>query len=520
MANLRIFLSSTGLDLDDHRRRVHEAIVGVEGWTCVRMEDYGAVDAAPADHDGSQVARCDLLVGLVGLRHGNCPPGEERSFTECEYEVAVRHGVPRLMFLTPDDFPVPGTLRESDAKWGRQRSFRDRVRAERVVAEIQSPAGLATQVSESIRRWLREEGLLRLPLHPWRPALDPPGALLRPECAIVPFHDRDSEIEGLRSWAAEPRTLGIRLYTGAGGMGKTRLAIELCRRLRADGWLAGFLDHRSQRLSEDGVASLVHAPKPILIVLDYAETARDLIVRIASVVSGRCGPPLRLLLLARRAGDWWEALKREPQGVGDLFVGPATGRFTLAPLTVSRESRQSSYRLAARAFASALVYSQDPENATDEPEDLAAPWFDRVLMLHMDALMRLQRGSGSDELAILDHHLGRERRFWESLADRRGLPPYLVAGMARAMAAITLGGGATDESEAMDLLRRLRFFDGTDAPALHAIARALHDSYPGEKWIEPVLPDLLGEHLVQRALADDPDELFDLLLGPKADSGG
>jgi hypothetical protein len=25
----------------------------------------------------------------------------------------------------------------------------------------------------------------------------------------------------------------------------------------------------------------------------------------------------------------------------------------------------------------------------------------------------------------------------------------------------------------------------------------LHETYPGTKWIEPILPDLLGEHLIQ-----------------------
>ena len=40
----------------------------------------------------------------------------------------------------------------------------------------------------------------------------------------------------------------------------------------------------------------------------------------------------------------------------------------------------------------------------------------------------------------------------------------------------------------------------------------------GERWIEPLQPDLLGEHLAQRELEKGADELLDLVLGPR--SGG
>jgi hypothetical protein len=46
------------------------------------------------------------------------------------------------------------------------------------------------------------------------------------------------------------------------------------------------------------------------------------------------------------------------------------------------------------------------------------------------------------------------------------------------------------------------------------VVRLLHDSYPGENWIEPVQPDLLGEHLVEKELAKGESEIFDLVLGP------
>jgi hypothetical protein len=45
------------------------------------------------------------------------------------------------------------------------------------------------------------------------------------------------------------------------------------------------------------------------------------------------------------------------------------------------------------------------------------------------------------------------------------------------------------------------------------VVRLLHDSYPGEKWIEPVQPDLLGEHLVEKELDAEENEIFNLVFG-------
>jgi hypothetical protein len=52
-----------------------------------------------------------------------------RSYTEQEYDTAVDLNLPRLMFIAPDDFPLPARLRESEDYWKRQQSFRARMRA-------------------------------------------------------------------------------------------------------------------------------------------------------------------------------------------------------------------------------------------------------------------------------------------------------------------------------------------------------------------------------------------------------
>ena len=79
------------------------------------------------------------------------------------------------------------------------------------------------------------------PYQPLDDATRAPARLLLPDRGIVPFTGRGSQ---LRVAAVEPTggRLALRVLTGAGGAGKTRLAAELCARLAGDGFDVGFAD--------------------------------------------------------------------------------------------------------------------------------------------------------------------------------------------------------------------------------------------------------------------------------------
>ena len=354
---------------------------------------------------------------------------------------------------------------------------------------------------------------LRIPESRWRPGVSPPGALLRAEYGVVPFHGRDDELGHLRGWCGGEAPVKVRLYTGAGGMGKTRLALELCRRLRDEGWQAGFLAPDPSRSPAETWRDVRAREKPWLLVVDYAETRRELLVPLLREMYRVDDGTVRMLLLARAALDWWEQLKREGDGVGELLSGPATRWFTLMPLATTVEDREGSYRRAAEAFAGRLG-KEVPEAP---PDGLDAEYYERVLLLHMRALADIEGVAVKDEDGILDFVLRRERRFWERLARERKLSADLAEGIGRALAMITLGGGVGSEDHAVTAISALRLFADQDRSVLVQVARLLHESYPGERWIEPILPDLLGEHLIQRQMEQGSEELLDLVLGPRSE---
>jgi hypothetical protein len=138
----------------------------------------------------------------------------------------------------------------------------------------------------------------------------PDSMLVRPESRTVGFHHlRDSLRDSIVGWAVDPtQFIKLHLIAGAGGAGKTRLMIEVCDTLeKLFNWRAGFLD-KSQSVTT-GLEALRKEGKPCLIVLDYAESRTSEIVELVRVaLTSPSGPQIRIVLLARDGGDWWNRI--------------------------------------------------------------------------------------------------------------------------------------------------------------------------------------------------------------------
>jgi hypothetical protein len=343
--------------------------------------------------------------------------------------------------------------------------------------------------------------LVSIPVQRWRAQLSPPGALLRADIeGGVPFHNRDSELADIESWRDLPNRVGLRLYVGPGGLGKTRLMIQACWGARCAGWQAGFVSNRG-RLAPAAVWDAITRARPnSMLVLDYAETRSTELVELARAsIDASAQHRIRLILVARHAGDWWRELKATTGATSDLLYSSATSDpIRLRPVVSKVEERAKAYALALKTFGERL----SAPVAGAEQIDFAAPYFDRILLLHMQALASVEGVTITGDRGLLDYVLSRERRFWARLAVEREIPVYLSGAIAQMMAVVTLGGGLRTEQDAFDVAKTIPTLADQSAAIQQAVVTILHEAYPGEHWIEPVLPDLLGEHLVQAELND------------------
>lgn len=113
-----------------------------------------------------------------------------------------------------------------------------------------------------------------------------PAGLLDPGRQVVDFLGRPEELEALVAWCEDDDASSLRLVTGPGGVGKTRLAVEVSRQLAAVGWICeGVGDGQEARAVE---ALRAAARSRTLLVVDYGEARSgisELLLRVIRAIS-------------------------------------------------------------------------------------------------------------------------------------------------------------------------------------------------------------------------------------------
>ncbi|OQQ17790.1 hypothetical protein B0675_12285 [Streptomyces sp. M41(2017)] len=359
-----------------------------------------------------------------------------------------------------------------------------------------------------------------------------PAALLRARRAVVPFRGREDLLTQLRAWAGLPG-FGAWLIHGPGGQGKTRLAHHLATLLaRQKPWAVLWLRADAADGSLDVVAS---ATAPALIVVDYAETRTSQLTDLCQALARHgigtgAGTAVKVLLLARTAGDWWQTLQDKTPAAEELLDGtPVTH---LGALESKSGNRLDGYREAAGSFAGHLPsvhgwhHHDWPALAHQLIENVSAAAINRegmstALTLHMTALADLLDTAQPPDAAtnprpasgVEDRLLRHERRYWENSAVARALHPVLTMDtLSHALAAAFLLG-APDRQQADRLLARVPGLSDQSEDRRNNVHRWITELYPpadDSVW-ESLRPDRLAERFTGRHLLAHPN-LPDRLL--------
>ena len=390
------------------------------------------------------------------------------------------------------------------------------------LAELMAGAGFAEALASArdehvVLEVAEAQGALERPYEPppSRRARQSSSFLLGARYGVVAFRARP-ELDDLAGWAHGSERVDVALLTGGGGVGKTRLARELCANFAAERWVTGVLAHDAQPAAIAGVAGV---DDRLLVVVDYAETRADDVLALLGLLTRSRGHR-RLLLIARQAGDWWTQL---PARCTDDRVRELLGctlAIELGAAEESVEARADAYAYALAAFAA----HTGPAAAPVAAPDLSDRLFETVLFVHMAALGALPGagepgplGSGAIRADLLERTFARERRYWRDSARAMDPPLEIDAGVrGRAVAVATLATSTTTgtpagEAQTAELLEVIADLDSV--AIRRRVARWLHGLYrTSGAWIAPLEPDLLGEALVATAAADAP-ELVNELLG-------
>ncbi|WP_331745955.1 tetratricopeptide repeat protein [Streptomyces virginiae] len=362
--------------------------------------------------------------------------------------------------------------------------------------------------------------------------LPSPAALLEARHQTVPFHGRDELLDDLRAWCTLGG-FGAWLLHGPGGQGKTRLAHHLAAQLAADNWAVLW---PKVNATTDQLVEVRHAARPLLVVLDYAETRTEQLAALVEAAADHHGAtPLKLLLLARTGGDWWRQAATATRLAEDHLATAPTRLLT--PLENDPADRTDRYKDAARALATALPrvdglagHDWTTAAACMPPPLLDQDAYGNALTLHMTALADLldtaepptafptgdhqgdaaRRGTADVEDRLLHH----ESRYWRQSAAVLGLTPGLSPATLETALAAAHFVGAADREQADRLWQRLPALADQTRDRRDQVTTWLATLYPPTTIPLPwgaLQPDRLAERHVGRSLNSDPT-LADRLL--------
>jgi tetratricopeptide (TPR) repeat protein len=232
---LRIFISSTAVDLLDYREKVRDAVLRLEGLP-IAMETFSAKSGQPVDECRRMAADADAVICIVAHRYGYVPPPElggdgERSITWLEVDAAKRAGKPVFAFLVDPKAPWTG-VKEQDRLVSEPEKAQEIFKAVQKLQEFKAYLGreftrqaftgseeLAKNVAITLANFTPASGHAQISTaRVWRPlfchALQP----------AQHFRGREVKLRELKDWLQAPVTPDrVVSVVAAGGTGKTAL---------------------------------------------------------------------------------------------------------------------------------------------------------------------------------------------------------------------------------------------------------------------------------------------------------
>src|SRR6266705_645396 len=295
---VRVFVSSTLDELAPERAAAREAISQLR-LTPVLFES-GARPYPPRELYRAYLAQSDIFVGLYWQRYGWVAPSIQVSGLEDEYQLAGEK--PKLIYVK-----TPAPEREP-----RLQALLDRIRTEDAASyqKFATPEELCEQIANDLALLLTE----RFTSPPQAPVPARLATLPVPRSRLIDRKQERAQAQAL----LQREDVGLVTLTGPGGVGKTRVAVQVAADLApqfADGVafisLAALKDStlvvptvaRALGVSQTGDGSLDERllaylrPRQMLLVLDNAEQLVSAAPLAAQALER--APRLKLLVTSR-----------------------------------------------------------------------------------------------------------------------------------------------------------------------------------------------------------------------------
>lgn len=159
---MKVFLSSTYKDLQQHRRVLIDTLSKLgTNIVLVAMEYFGSNPLDPIQLSVQKVSESDVYIGVFGWRYGAVDRYSKMSITEIEYRTALAKGLPVLLYLSSENFPVIPTMVDTGRGATKIRNLRKEILERHTVQFFSTPEDLARLVTADLHCLLQNSSIMR-----------------------------------------------------------------------------------------------------------------------------------------------------------------------------------------------------------------------------------------------------------------------------------------------------------------------------------------------------------------------
>ncbi len=233
---VKVFVSSTWLDLQPERLAVEKALQRMHQTKLNGMEYFGSRDETTCEVSLKEVDRSDVYVGIIGGRYGS-------GITKEEYQRASEKPLPRFIYFK-DKKTIQAVSRDPEKeKQEKLATWREELRKDHALgtSPFTSPDDLAARVTADLSNWLLDrygaqvyvDGVGSLPFDYAGRIENFLGEYLGTAKAPVPFGGREKDLKALDTWLDDPTAPPYFMMAAPAGRGKSALLVRWTRQVLA-----------------------------------------------------------------------------------------------------------------------------------------------------------------------------------------------------------------------------------------------------------------------------------------------
>ncbi|OPX42357.1 hypothetical protein CLHUN_37760 [Ruminiclostridium hungatei] len=144
-----VFISSTYEDLIPYRDEVQRVLVRLEQ-IIKGMEYFGSSPESSLDVCLKQVRESKIFISIIGMRYGSINDDTGLSFSQLEYEEAIKNSIPTLIYIIDENHPIAPKYVDIGEKAKKLIDFKDYLKKKHTVSFFTTPNDLGEKISHDL----------------------------------------------------------------------------------------------------------------------------------------------------------------------------------------------------------------------------------------------------------------------------------------------------------------------------------------------------------------------------------